>query len=231
MEKEGENDTSPSTSAPTTSSCENCEHDPCLLNPCNHGGECSHQDGLISCNCTDGFVGDYCELSECDVKDPCENGGNCVHTEQDGITCVCQPGYSGDYCEITPCSYNQCVNGSCLIVEADYSCNCDSDFIGEFCEYENPCLSRPCQNGGICIPNGPEYACDCKKPYLYGKNCESDHPCFEYKCPDKNTMCLLDRNEEARCISLNITFSNVETKVRKFIKLIRRKKCLEIPEM
>ena len=36
-------------------------------------------------------------------------------------------------------------------------------FSTDICE---PCLLRPCLNGGECIPKGEERICICKPPYL-----------------------------------------------------------------
>ena len=234
------------------------DQDPCSENPCNHGGECSYQDGFISCDCTDGFDGEYCEfeINPC-LVDPCQNGGVCeiveeaifckcgenfsgefcetticdlqpcghggsCFMEQNGsYTCNCPNGYSGHHCEITPCNDNQCEHGTCSVFGDKYICNCDSDYTGDYCEYENPCLPEPCLNDAICIENGPDYTCDCTEPYLYGKNCESDNPCFEHECPDSNRpMCFLDRYEEPMCVTVNITFSNVNRVQRKIFTAI-----------
>ena len=79
---------------------------------------------------------------------------------------------------------------------------------------EGPCLSEPCQNEGTCIEHGAYYSCDCKEPYLYGKNCTSDNPCFEHQCPDyTQRMCLLNKDEKPFCVSHNTGFMNVKTKV------------------
>ena len=43
---------------------------------------------------------DVCDL----LPNPCENGGTCVNTGDDGHTCTCADGYTGHHCEtpITP---------------------------------------------------------------------------------------------------------------------------------
>jgi hypothetical protein len=93
----------------------------------------------------------------------------------------------------------QCRNGGmCLEHRDGWGCYCREGFWGAQCEnYDNPCLTNPCQNGGRCkvitqtsgVALDDRYwarDCDCKYPY-YGVNCESkadlwstcmgDNPC------------------------------------------------------
>ena len=34
-----------------------------------------------------------------------------------------------------------------------------------------PCDTKPCQNGGVCVPNVDDYSCQCMVGY-FGKNCD-----------------------------------------------------------
>lgn len=47
----------------------------------------------------------------------------------------------------------------------------------DVCEPKNPC-----QNGGVCKPQGDGYYCQCKSGYQ-GKNCDKGMPCMLYKFP------------------------------------------------
>ncbi len=60
--------------------------------PCQNGGSCV--DG--SCNCLDGFTGQYCDTPVVECVVPCENNGQCV----DGV-CMCADGFDGNLCEIS----------------------------------------------------------------------------------------------------------------------------------
>jgi len=98
-----------------------------------------------------------------------------------------------------------CFNGGTCQEAADKTvCNCRTGFWGAKCEnYDNPCLNKPCQNGGRCrfavgseISSGVPvsdrywgYVCNCRYPY-YGLNCENkwdplaetDAICANNKC-------------------------------------------------
>jgi len=66
-----------------------------------------------------------------------------------------------------------------------YLFSCTSRYVGEFCEYANPCLTAPrCQNGGTCqviVKDG--------------------QPNFECKCPMGFSASLCEISEETACSS------------------------------
>uniref|UniRef100_A0A8C7ZW15 Neurocan b n=1 Tax=Oryzias sinensis TaxID=183150 RepID=A0A8C7ZW15_9TELE len=73
--------------------------DPCVTNPCLHGGKCLPQRTGYSCYCPQGFAGENCEIDVDDCQsEPCENGGTCVD-KIDSFLCLCLPSYGGDTCE------------------------------------------------------------------------------------------------------------------------------------
>ena len=78
----------------------------CLEAPCQNEGECreSPSSGDITCICTSGFFGGFCQFEniDCAVADPCQNGGDCaVVTLGNGTQvheCQCFLPYSGRFC-------------------------------------------------------------------------------------------------------------------------------------
>ena len=74
----------------------------------------------------------------------CRNEGVCVvpsASESDVInqadlprfTCDCPPRFTGTLCEVSTdgCVSNPCVNGNCVEVNAEFSCQCHEGFIGK----------------------------------------------------------------------------------------------------
>ncbi|KAK5613906.1 hypothetical protein CRENBAI_014671, partial [Crenichthys baileyi] len=89
----GGNNISTTTVSPTA------EVEPCVTNPCLHGGKCLPQGTGYSCYCPQGYAGENCEIDVDDCQsEPCENGGTCVD-KIDSFLCLCLPSYGGDTCE------------------------------------------------------------------------------------------------------------------------------------
>ncbi|KAJ8387750.1 hypothetical protein AAFF_G00150510 [Aldrovandia affinis] len=75
------------------------EDDPCLTNPCLHGGSCLSEGRGYSCYCPQGYSGESCEIDIDDCQsNPCQNGGTCID-EIDSFVCLCLPSYGGATCE------------------------------------------------------------------------------------------------------------------------------------
>ncbi|XP_028987073.1 neurocan core protein-like [Betta splendens] len=75
------------------------EVEPCVTNPCLHGGKCLPQGTGYSCYCPQGYAGENCEIDVDDCQsEPCENGGTCID-KIDSFLCLCLPSYGGDACE------------------------------------------------------------------------------------------------------------------------------------
>ena len=75
----------------------------CLDTECLNGGTCVDGIAAYSCNCTDGFMGERCEIpmfSPC-ASLPCANGGTCISVNSSAYTCTCPSGFTGPNCTAT----------------------------------------------------------------------------------------------------------------------------------
>lgn len=82
--------------------------------------------------------------------------------------------------------------------------SCTARYVGEFCEYKNPCLTAPrCQNGGTCrsiIRDGQStFECECPMGYS-ASLCEisENTACSSSPC-QHNGECVLKSLEEFEC--------------------------------
>ncbi|KRZ33196.1 Neurogenic locus Notch protein, partial [Trichinella pseudospiralis] len=90
---------------------------------------------------------------------------------------------------------NLCENGGQLVVEQNFTkCQCSSGYIGENCQFEDPCNVNPCKNGGNCTyrikPNDTISSnCSC----LDGINCDDTAvlSCEETPCQNDG-ICVVD---------------------------------------
>lgn len=102
------------------------------------------------------------------------------------------------------CTSNDCVNGMCMDLWNDFSCDCFAGYEGDVCDVDiDECEPNPCLNGN-CRDAVANYTCDCAPGYE-GKNCSEDRdecasvPCmngatcvdginqFVCDCPDSYT--------------------------------------------
>ncbi|XP_066504101.1 neurocan core protein isoform X2 [Hoplias malabaricus] len=91
------------------------EKDPCLLNPCLHGGSCLREGEGYSCLCPQGYSGEICEIDIDDCQsNPCQNGGTCID-EINSFVCLCLPSYGGAICEKVLCGNPPLVDNAFLI--------------------------------------------------------------------------------------------------------------------
>jgi hypothetical protein len=164
--------------------------DDCNPNPCVNG-DCTDRVDGFSCDCYEGFRGEYCELKDECTPNPCLNGGTCVD-EGDGFECMCPEGFSGSRCERQrePCSPNPCQNGGVCIDQAgDFLCACPAGFSGKRCQIASGgCPSpNPCQNGGTCVESDEgDFSCACPTGFA-GPFCE----CRDSDQPQGDGTCVL----------------------------------------
>jgi len=189
---------------------------PCTLVPnlCANGGLCQFENNSFSCACTHQFYGKRCEkLSPCN-NNFCKNGGLCT-LEGDNPKCNCNGTlFEGLMCHVFTTTtiapqnttmnpicdaYKEfCNGGSCIMVGASPTCQCQPTQSGQFCEISQPvtqpgmvttpfnpgqgsspppasgitCANNPCRNNRPCYPNGNSYFCFCGNQFS-GYNCEN----------------------------------------------------------
>ncbi len=144
---------------------------------CNGHGECVVEEGLLTCECATGYVGDSCDDCDgdyyfvgglCIKKQPCEedscSGHGYCNNDTGYIVCTCDTGYSGEVCDDCELGYWP-YNGECRKIEScdDDSCNshglcddtdgfvlcsCDDGYIGDYCDQ---CDTGYEKSGEFCV--------------------------------------------------------------------------------
>ncbi|CAH3024316.1 unnamed protein product [Porites evermanni] len=85
--------------------------------------------------------------------------------------------------DIDDCASGPCHNGAtCLDGVDSFNCTCPVGFVGDVCNYDDPCLHNPCKNNGTCYvdaANNYTFFCVCPIPKNYeGQDCGEPVQCF-----------------------------------------------------
>ncbi|XP_039738863.1 neurogenic locus notch homolog protein 4 isoform X4 [Pteropus medius] len=177
--------------------------------PCANGGIClSLSQGLGTCQCAPGFLGETCQFPDpCHDTQLCQNGGSCQAllptlpgspSPPSPLTpsffCTCPSGFTGERCQAQlkdPCSSFCSKMGHCYIQSSGRpQCSCLPGWTGEQCQLRDFCSANPCMNGGVCLATYPQIQCRCP-PGFEGHACEHDvNECFldPGPCPE-GTSC------------------------------------------
>ncbi|XP_076444633.1 uncharacterized protein LOC143282756 isoform X2 [Babylonia areolata] len=180
-----------------SSSESDCQAAGCNIgSPCKNGGTCATGNHVASCECPDGYNGQYCE----EIVDPCSSnpcyfGGTCTANGTD-FNCACITGTTGDRCEqiAESCTSDYCLNGGACRNEINgKTCLCKPGYSGDTCQISfDVCSSNPCKNGGTCVSQeNVRFICLCPTGYE-DPTCETNtndcasNPCFHGgSCTDK----------------------------------------------
>uniref|UniRef100_A0A2S2PSX5 Fibropellin-1 n=1 Tax=Schizaphis graminum TaxID=13262 RepID=A0A2S2PSX5_SCHGA len=112
-----------------------------MYKPCLNGGICHDLINGFQCNCTNNYMGAYCQLlfDACTKHpNPCLNNGTCLHitSSLNDYYYKCSPGFEGKNCEV---NINECLMGTCPIGKVcidginTYDCKCPEGYTGENC--------------------------------------------------------------------------------------------------
>ncbi|KAL4658540.1 cadherin EGF LAG seven-pass G-type receptor 2-like [Arapaima gigas] len=132
-----------------------------------------------------------CSLRDPCRSNPCPSNSDCVNN-WDSYSCTCHPGYYGGNCTDV-CSLNPCEHQSVCKRKAGsshgYTCDCPSDYFGQYCENR---VDQPCPRGWwghkTCGP------CSCRPEMGFHANCNKttgDCRCKDnHYWPDGSDSCL-----------------------------------------
>ncbi|GBP77406.1 Protein crumbs [Eumeta japonica] len=194
----------------TGNNCQVDKGNPCLPEPCEHGGRCVEDArGDYTCFCPPQYHGVHCEfevsLDPLCVAGPCRNNGSCsVPAGADTYICECPPGYTGRNCEtdVDECAGADaaCLNGGrCLDAVNNYTCDCsETGYKGARCEINvNECEEERTLCGhGICYDTYGGYVCACLPGYV-GDHCQKLSACASSPCGVGGTC--FDEGVSFRC--------------------------------
>ncbi len=150
----------------------------CVGIECGEHGSCDK--GV--CECTDGYIGEFCDVPGPCVGVDCGENGTCA----EGI-CECDTGYEGEKCEddINECDQSPCLNGGTCAESAPgtYICTCIDNYTGDNCQ------NCPSDTDGDGYGDGLDSTC-INHP---GVDCDDIHatvyPCAPELCDGLDNQC------------------------------------------
>lgn len=168
--------------------------DECTSKPCLNGGTCHDLINSFRCDCTDGYMGAYCQLpyDACTkTPSPCLNNGTCLHKT---------PSLKDYYCA---CSLGKVFKILSFILFLVFNLfSSKIGFEGKSCELNiNDCLMATCPTGKICVDGIGTYECKCPEGYT-GEDCSKLlNDCREHPCKNNATCVENADGYSCRCSS------------------------------
>jgi hypothetical protein len=102
----------------------------------------------------------------------CQHNGTCQRLPFGQVKCLCIEQWYGNECQydVNECIMNKtnlCLNnGTCLNYPGGYTCQCQENYLGIYCERKHICLEHsPCFNHGQCRADGENYYCECSSNF------------------------------------------------------------------
>jgi hypothetical protein len=112
-----------------------------------------------------------CENDLC-LKLNCQHNGTCQRLPFGQVQCLCIEQWYGIECQydVNECLMNKtnlCLNnGTCWNYPGGYTCQCQENYLGIYCERKHICLEHsPCFNHGLCRADGEHYYCECSSNF------------------------------------------------------------------
>jgi hypothetical protein len=189
--------------------------DDCAGVDCNNG-TCADKIESFACNCFEDYQGTFCTetINQCNSS-TCLNGGTCI----DGngtFVCNCLMGYTSTNCEqlVDNCINSSCINGQCMNSLNNFTCDCDDNFSGRFCEICNLTNCNNCSNNYVDICDECEMPyyndngtcgliCDVLSPCLNGGTCIPTNIGYNCSCPldYTGTNCSINLCDSITCMN------------------------------